>query len=304
MAIAFWGRMKTFENARTFMLEQARPLEAALFAYHFENGGAADVLAELTRYQNEDGGFGRALEPDFRYAGSSVLATSVALQMLGQLGISADEPLVQGAMRYLLDNLDASRPSWYLIPEFPDDVPAAPWWHGYVDGGPDGFLPNPTAEITGYLWGYPAFAPEDVRLRLTEASLVWLEQAEEVDMHTLSCYLRLFQTSSLPLEVKERLAGKLRELLATAVVTDPAAWNDYVFTPLHVVDSPDSPFADMFASVIQANLDHLVHTQADDGSWPPPWSWGDFFADTWVQARREWAGILMLHNLRVLCNFG
>ena len=293
-----------FEKARSFMMEQARPLEAALFAYHFENGRAADVLIELARCQNEDGGFGRALEPDFRYAGSSVLATSAALRTLGQLDVPADEPLAQGAMRYLLDNLDETRPSWCLVPAFPDDVPAAPWWHGYADRVPDGFLANPSAEITGYLWQYAALAPEDVRLRLTEASLAWLEQAEEADMFTLPCYLRLYQTEALPPDVKARLEGKLRELLATAVVTDPAAWDEYVFMPLHAVHSPDSPFADMFAAAIQANLDYLIQTQADDGSWPPPWSWGDFFPDTWAQARREWAGILTLHNLRVLRNFG
>ena len=304
MAIAFWGRMKTFEKARSFMMEQARPLEQALFTYHFEDGDAADVLAELARYQNEDGGFGHALEPDFRYAGSSVLATSVALQTLRQLEVAADEPLVRGAMRYLRETLDETRPSWYLISEFPDDVPSAPWWHGYAGRAPDGFLPNPTAEITGYLWEYPALAPEDVRLRLTEASLAWLEQAEELDMFMLPCYLRLYLTEALPPEVKERLEEKLRELLATAVVTDPAAWDEYVFMPIHAADSPDSPFADMFAGFIQANLDYLVQTQADDGSWPPPWSWGDFFPDTWAQARREWAGILTLRNLRVLRNFG
>ncbi len=296
--------VEPFEKAKTFILEQARPLEAALFTYHFEDGDATDVLTELVRYQNEDGGFGHALEPDFRYTGSSVLATSVALQTLRQLGASAAEPLVQGAMRYLRENLDESRPSWYLIPAFPEDVPAAPWWHGYADRVPDGFLANPTVEITGYLWEYAALAPEDVRRELTEVSLAWLEQAEELDMFMLPCYLRLFQTPSLPPEVKERLEGKLRELLVTAVVTDPAAWTEYSFMPLHAANSPDSPFAGMFEAAIQANLDYLIQSQMDDGSWLPPWSWGDFFADTWAQARQEWAGILTLHNLHALRNFG
>ncbi|NKQ34593.1 MAG: hypothetical protein HF973_03155 [Chloroflexi bacterium] len=296
--------MKTFEKAKTFMTERARPLESVLFAYHFENGRTADVLTELSRYQNEDGGFGRALEPDFRYAGSSVLATSVALQTLRQLDVSAAEPLVQGAMRYLLKNLDETRPSWYLISKFPGDVPSAPWWHGYVARVPDGFLANPTAEITGYLWEYPTLAPEDVRLRLTEVSLAHLEQAEEMDMFTLPCYLRLFQTPSLLPDVKKQMEVKLRELLGTAVAPDPAAWEEYVFTPLHAADSPDSPFAGMFDATIQANLDYLIQSQADDGSWPPPWSWGDFFADTWAQVRQEWAGILTLHNLHALRNFG
>src|SRR5690606_32729227 len=37
----------------------------ALFEYAFGEGSRERVWEELERYQNEDGGFGRALEPDF-----------------------------------------------------------------------------------------------------------------------------------------------------------------------------------------------------------------------------------------------
>ena len=57
--------IQQFEKAAEFVKSQARPLDQALFAYHFE-GRQADrqagaVIAELKRFQNGDGGSGNAL---------------------------------------------------------------------------------------------------------------------------------------------------------------------------------------------------------------------------------------------------
>ena len=69
-----------FESARGFVHERARPLDRALFSALFENGDAAAVSNALVAFRNEDGGFGNALEPDFRLPASSPMATSMALQ--------------------------------------------------------------------------------------------------------------------------------------------------------------------------------------------------------------------------------
>ena len=55
------GRTMAANNLR----HEARPLERALFAHAFEGGGRTAVLAALVPYQNDDGGFGHALEPDW-----------------------------------------------------------------------------------------------------------------------------------------------------------------------------------------------------------------------------------------------
>ena len=52
-----------FEQAANYLRTQARPLERALFAYHFEGGPIDTVYAELAKFQNADGGF-FGLEPD------------------------------------------------------------------------------------------------------------------------------------------------------------------------------------------------------------------------------------------------
>ena len=55
-----------FDRAEKFIYNNARLLERQLFAYHFKGGSREQVLTALRAYQNEDGGFGHALEPDIR----------------------------------------------------------------------------------------------------------------------------------------------------------------------------------------------------------------------------------------------
>jgi len=62
----------------------ARSLDRALFEHQFEGAPARNVWDALAAYRNMDGGFGRALEPDFRLPGSSPLATTIAFEYLSR----------------------------------------------------------------------------------------------------------------------------------------------------------------------------------------------------------------------------
>ena len=97
---SFFAMMLTpasFSRAREFLLQRARPLERALFRFHFENAPAAEVRRALAAFQNEDGGFGRALEPDFRLPASSAIATSLAFRHLREAMVPARDPMVRAA---------------------------------------------------------------------------------------------------------------------------------------------------------------------------------------------------------------
>lgn len=74
-----------FAQAREFIMSTVRPLERALFSFEFDTGSPEAVWNELAHFQNPDGGFGRALEPDLRTRQSSVLATVTALKLLRHL---------------------------------------------------------------------------------------------------------------------------------------------------------------------------------------------------------------------------
>jgi hypothetical protein len=74
------------ESAETFIWNNARLLERRLFSFLFKGGLGKDVITALSAYQNEDGGFGNALEPDKRTSTSQPIEQEVALRILDDMG--------------------------------------------------------------------------------------------------------------------------------------------------------------------------------------------------------------------------
>jgi hypothetical protein len=291
-----------FAAARRFIEAVGRPLERARLAYRFGNGHAAPVLEALRAYQNADGGFGHALEPDLRAPESSALGTSIAFQVLREIKAPAGEPMVVRGVEYLINTVNRERWTWRSIPATAQQSPHAPWWD--QAGREQAFAAyslNPTAELLGYLWDAGERVPADrVRREITACVLAHLEGLETIKMHELLCCLRLQQTAGLPTAIRERLGPLLAPLVERTVSWDPSGWDAYSLRPVQVVDDPDSPYLPGHEEAVDANLAHEIQTQRDDGSWSLTWSWGDAYPEAWEQARLEWAGVLTLSKLQVL----
>lgn len=296
------------ESAHAFIDDSARPLEQVIFAYEFEGGDKNAIFDALTAFQNADGGFGNALEPDLRLPDSSVLATTVGLQVLREYDAPADHPLVRGAMRYLLQRYDPAARVWPIIPPNVDGAPHAPWWNysENVAEGWGGFLINPRVEIIGYLVDYaPPGTPAWMAEKLVANAVAFLdERAGKVKMFDLLCYDRLVKSRKLPEVTRAALVEKLSPLVDALVVKDPDAWEQYVLAPLELVDSPASPFAALLADAVQQNLDFEIAHQHTDGSWQSKWTWGGLHPETWNRAKQEWAGVITVRVLKTLRNFG
>ena len=88
-----------YNQARSFIYKNARPLDLARWKYLFEEGSKEDVLTALAAYQNEDGGFGHALEPDCWNPDSSPIQTWVATEIIKEVGLEEkDHPIIQGIL--------------------------------------------------------------------------------------------------------------------------------------------------------------------------------------------------------------
>jgi hypothetical protein len=95
----------TFNNARSFIYRNARPLDIARWQYHFEGGSREAILTALAAYQNEDGGFGHALEPDAWNPNSSPIQTWVAMEILREIGFTdSSHPIMKGILTYLANS--------------------------------------------------------------------------------------------------------------------------------------------------------------------------------------------------------
>ncbi|MBQ6932077.1 MAG: hypothetical protein IJN38_08110, partial [Clostridia bacterium] len=89
-------------TAKEFVLKNARPLELAIYKYFFENESNQAVVDELLKFQNYDGGFGNAIEPDFFNPNSSPIATNDAIITLYRVNaLKKDSDIVKGIVRYL-----------------------------------------------------------------------------------------------------------------------------------------------------------------------------------------------------------
>lgn len=298
------------QQAKAFIKSKARPLEQSLYAFHFEGAGPEGVLRALESIQNADGGYGHGVEPDLPMPGSSAICTTRALQVLAKVGASPASPLVSRAVRYLLDTYDPKAQVWKIVPRSVNEGPHAPWWH-YDDHGQaekwGGYLVNPRAEILGCFSAFAAAVPSNFLRTLTEAVLEHLEnQPGPKNMHDITCYLNLLETSTMPGQFRRRLLVKLEPAVAAAVERDPAKWDQYCLKPagyMGVARSPASPFAGMLVKEVELSLDHEIERQHTDGSWLPSWSWGQF-PEAWEQAKLAWQGILTVQTLKMLASFG
>jgi hypothetical protein len=300
---------QAFTRARDFLYSKARPLERAMFAFHFDGGAVDDVLTALIPFQNEDGGFGKALEPDLRTSSSSALATGDGLSILKEVDCPGEHAIVRKALEYLLSSYDNERNIWRIAPRDTNNYPHAPWWHdedGSLNSTFDGFRVIPRAKIVGTLHHYADFVPEDWLSNITEQTVADIEMITPFGSgggDDLVYALSLAEEAALPEHYRVRVVTRLRAVVPEVVSKDPADWGSYCISPLKIVTSPHSPVADLISDAVQEHLDYQIDHQTPEGAWDPVWSWGDFYPDVWPQACQEWQGHLTLATLTTLRAF-
>jgi hypothetical protein len=275
-----------FVRAETFIWSNARLLERRLFKYHFRGGSRQAVFAALRAYQNEDGGFGQALEPDIRCPDSQPVPVQHALEIMDAVGPDAE--IVRGACDFLTAITTAEGGVPFVLPTA-RTYPHALWWN--TNDNPPASL-NPTAAIAGLLhklgvdhpWLKPATA-------YCWERIATLEPSEMHEMGVAITFLRYVPDRQRAERELERLGQQLR---ASGLVADITA-TDYVRKPLDWAPTPDHPLRSLFdEATIQANLDVLIAGQQEDGGWPitwPPLSPG---------CELEWRGWVTLAALQTL----
>ncbi len=291
-----------FTQARSFVETRGRPLDRVRFRIMCGEAGGAELIDALAAYLNPDGGFGFCLEPDDRLPVSSVLATTIAFQILRENDVRS-APFVGGAAAYLMREYDAGSGSWRLVPRHPVPVPQAPWWNEYAAKAV-GFELNPTAEVLGYLMDHPEGIPGKIFDGVMRRVLGTLESAEKIVMHDFLCCKRLFDTRDLPAGAGAQLKAHLTRLLTGVIETDPAKWGGYCLRPIQVIDSPRSVFLPGYEAAVEENLDYDIRTQKPDGSWDLNWSWAAAYPLDWPKAEAEWKSALVIEKLRTLASFG
>ena len=276
------------ESAQTFILSNARLLERHLFAFHFRQGDPDPVRAALLAYQNADGGFGNALEPDKRTASSQPIDQEIALRVLDDIGFDAGIAVQICDFLETITTAEGGVP--FVLPTV-RDAPRAGWWDTDLEEAPASI--NPTASIAGLLHKYEVSHPW--LARATDYCWEYIEHLQIRSGHDFLC-IQSFLEHVADRERAERAFERISvQLLEGGHITyDPSA-SGYVFMPLVYAPSPQNMAYRLFdAATIQNHLAALANKQEKDGGWPISWP------PISPACELEYRGIVTLNALKTL----
>ena len=284
-----------FAAGDRFLLNQARLLERRLFATVFLGQSGVHVVDALRGYQNDDGGFGHALEPDTRCPASLPIDVETAFQAMATAG-AADEIMITRACDFLAATAKRVSAGGAVPPAFDviEQFPRAAHWTDWT------YAPalNPTAGLAGLL--YKLGFDHPWRAQATEYCWTQLAVDGSVgDAHTLS-EVMIFLAHVPDRDRADLEARKIAERFAEIAMfhLDPEA-EGYGLTPLSLAPEAGSRWRSLFTdSMISSHLDRLLKNQEDDGGWPINWEAPS------EAAALEWRGIVTLQALRTLVSYG
>lgn len=301
--------LEDYEGIRRWMYRNARPLDLARWRFHFEGGEAAPVLEALSAYQNEDGGFGHALEADAWNPHSTPIQTATAVERLLELEFTdAGHPLVQGILTYLGSGADMDDRTWKNVVASNNDYPHAPWWHTEAESSSRSIY-NPTAILAGFILKYAHrdsglyAAGMGIARELTELFL----HDPNIEMHPLKCVATLLECIAWAELQEDFPYAALREALKVQSVQlisrDAGAWNGYSCRPSVFIHSPHSPEYAELGGLLHQELDDLLETRNSEGIWNLTWSWAGYEREFAV-SEHWWKAHIVIENLRLLRAFG
>ena len=299
---------KSFKIITENLKEKARPIDSERFNYHFNNAGPEKLIKEIKKYQNEDGGFGQALEPDFRLPLSNPMATSIALSYLQNLdNHSSARELIKKAISYLENSFNQNRNGWYAVSREINDYPHTPWWHYDEEEKMtviDKNWGNPSAELLAYLLRYSNYTNQINLDALVEKALKNIQHKKEYESENeIYCYLELYR--AVDSKTKALLKGSIAEGIKQLIVYDQNKWQEYVPLPLDFVPAPESERFGVSETKIEANLDFYVELieKSKNTLVKPPWG-KSFYQTDLSKAYQEWQGNWTLKILITLDNYG
>lgn len=284
------------ERAKSFLYGNGRLLGRRRYEYWYEGGSAEAVIAALRAYQNRDGGFGNALEPDIRCPYSQPVPTEMALALVDETG-HADPELIEGIVRYLrqITLPDGGFPTIFRNA---GEYPHAPWWATERDDRPS---INPTGNIIGTLYkmNLRASLYEEIWFRKNVA-YIWrvFEQEAPHGYHDGIQWITFLQHT--PDQERARVyRRKVDDWLRQpgTIERDPHA-QGYVQKVLDWAPQTDS-YSRSFVTPeeVRLHLEALVGQQQADGGWPIGWQ------PPSPAAEAEWRGHLTVERLKTLQSY-
>ena len=249
-----------YHNLRRLVFRNATPLIFTQWRCAYEGGNPEDVLSVLACYQNEDGGFGHALEANCWNPNSSPYMTSFAISIIeglfgfGYTFADRNHPVLRGILKYLASGEYATETGWLGMTSVPsnNDYSHAPWFHHDPKAAPDSTDPK-------YI--------VDFILKYGEQDSALYQKVLEIE-------------KTLP---KNKDIPDFSDY-------DPTQFICWEPLPTDIADSLDSPFYEALQDLVDAELDGIVNRLREIRDLPVPG----------VDGVDDWADLSWLDNRQII----
>lgn len=286
------------QKAKQFIIGNARPLELARYRAMFEGGPKAAVIEELGKFQNPDGGFGNALEPDSWNPASTPITTNDALICLFESGALREaREMTEGMVRWLKsgDGFDTEQRRWRFAVEGNRDYPHAIWWE--PDGQPENW--NPTVSLAAFLVCMGEGEPWRGMVR---EAFQWLETAEKVDSHEIKCFMLAHGLMEMygVMDVIELEKGReaVKRAVRMEICKDVEKYGvEYVAGPSAFFHGKGEFMPEGIEELIRADLAAIDRLQMEDGGFDITWKWYTPYEKEYEQARDWWRPRVTMEKL-------
>ncbi len=298
----------TFKSAREFIYRNARPLDLALWQYHFEKENNEAVIKALSYYQNDDGGFAHGLEPDSLNPYSSPIQTWVATEIINEIELDdAKHPMIKKILAYLASKQDFENNFWLNTVKTNNDFPHAPWWH-YKESESIDY--NPTACLAGFIIYYVDKNSELYHLgvKIAHQAIAHFHSVKTInEMHTIANYVSLLKYIEKANVISEfdidSLKIQLRKQVTSLITKDTNTWkSSYVCKPSRFIDGKSSIFYQDNKELADYECRFIIQSQLADGSYEVPWHWQSYQKE-WLISENWWKSDIIIKNMLYLKGF-
>lgn len=282
------------EDIKHKIYSQGRDLEVAIYNAVFESDEREMVSYALSIYQNKDGGFGHGLEPDCTNPNSSPFQTSVALEILCDVGYRESnldahtKDMINRAFKYLTTTLEGD--FWPLTIPSNNDYPCAIWW--MHDPSKTQTI-NPTGSILAstILLASKKTTGFKTAIELCKKHIETFLLTPLKEKHDLIVLARLYHAIREVESNYENIEAFRRKLYREIKESiDPIdSWEGYATMPFDYPLNNDN--YGISSEILIASVDYLKKTLKNN-FWDPTWQWYKD-EDTFEIQSIKWHGILI-----------
>ena len=301
-----------FQEVKLWIYRNARNIELSLWKYYFENGSKEDVISSLLLYQNEDGGFGHALEADNWNPNSSPYITLVAINILKSINFhDKNHEIMQGIFKFLESNSYFTEDGWYFNIPSNNDYAHAPWWTYNMEVN--------AVESIGVTAGLTAFIIRNAdensdiykrALNLCDKLIIkFMTSLNYGDMGVGEYCTLLSSIEETKLTERYEISfftKKLKKAVHDSIERDMSKWIYYSVRPSQYISSPESRFYKDNEDIVSSELDYIIEIRQKNGVWDITWSWlqnNDKYAKEFAISENWWKSYKAIENMNFLKNF-